>query len=64
MKNLDQFSAALGAVIADASRQTVVTAQANAVVRAAATGGAAAVDRMLEGMSTAEIQAVKARLER
>lgn len=56
MRNLDDLSAALNAVIQQAGRRALVNAQVRSVVDAAASGGAPAVRRVIEGMSTAELQ--------
>ncbi|MER7048929.1 hypothetical protein [Streptomyces jumonjinensis] len=64
MRSLDEFSAALGSVIAGAAQQAVTNTQARAVVQAAATGGEDAVRTMTENMSTADLQRLKAQLER
>ncbi|MGW6605479.1 hypothetical protein [Streptomyces sp. NPDC055036] len=63
-RNLDEFSAELNGVIIEAAQKAVTRTTAKTVVEAAATGGAAAVNRLLEGMSTEEIQRLKQELER
>jgi len=64
MRNLDEFSAALSQVTAEATRAAVTSAQTNAVITAAASGGAEAVARAVEHMSSAELQELKRQLER
>ncbi|WP_332010751.1 hypothetical protein [Streptomyces uncialis] len=61
---LDDFSRDLGAAIGEAAQHAVAKAQADALVQAAASGGADAVGRVASGMSTEELQRAQAYLQR
>jgi hypothetical protein len=63
MRNMHEFGAALSQVTAEATRATITSAQARVVVDAAASGGAEAVARAVQGLSTAELQELKRQLE-
>ncbi|MFE2045337.1 hypothetical protein ACFXAZ_31360 [Streptomyces sp. NPDC059477] len=64
MATLDSFSRDLGNVIGEAAEHAVAKTQANALVQAAATGGADAVAAVAQTMSTEELQRAQAYLQR
>ena len=64
MGNLDEFSAALSQVTAQATRAAASKAKTRRVIAAAASGGEDAVRRAVAGMSTAELQRLQQELER
>ncbi|MGW1870955.1 hypothetical protein ACWCPS_36120 [Streptomyces mauvecolor] len=64
MSSLDDFAADLAKVTNDITRKAVTRTQARAVTQAAKTGGKDAAGRLMEGMSTAELQRLKKQLER
>ncbi|MFI2214949.1 hypothetical protein [Streptomyces sp. NPDC020141] len=62
--SLEAFSRDLNAVISEAAQHAVAKAQADALVQAAASGGADAVGRVASGMSTEDLQRAQAYLQR
>ncbi|MCX4971021.1 hypothetical protein OHA98_41135 [Streptomyces sp. NBC_00654] len=62
-QNLDEMSAALSGVVAEAIQADLTKAQAGAVVSAAVSGGPAAVEELAATMSTEDLMRVQARLE-
>ena len=56
-RNLDEFSAALSKVTAEATQAASSSAKEKSLLRASATGDQAAVSRIAGSMTTAELQA-------
>ncbi|MFI1867372.1 hypothetical protein [Streptomyces jumonjinensis] len=63
-RNLDEFARELAMVTESLKGAAVTRAQTRAVVDAAASGGADAVRRLAESMSTADLQRVMRDLQR
>lgn len=64
MRNLDDFSAAMSQVTAQAAHAAITSTQTRTVIDAATSGGEDAVRRAVAGMSTTDLERLKHQLER